>query len=221
MLNKQEIKQAAQKAYDLMKAIPRNKDGNPRTLENVIRSIMLKSPDSFQYRDDALNLIYCTLGTGIEWNKQGRLVDAMPNNYINIPPDVDGCGIWSQDFGLNDTFKSLGKWADDIKQKIITEHDARIVKAIQTIDEIDIRVNRYRKNRQSWYPISWYSCHLCCPENVQADFLDGALETIVLILDTEPDFNTEQWLKHEKTKRVAEHMKMLLLAQKMVSHSNK
>lgn len=214
MLSTQEKEQAAQKAYDLMKAIPRNKDGNPRTLENVIRSIILKSPNHFQYRDDALDILYCTLGTGIEWNKQGRLVDATPNNYINMPPNVGGQGIWSQDFGFDSVFDSLGHWADDIKLKIAADHDSRIVKAIQVIDEIDIRVNRYRKNRQSWYPISWYSCHLCCPENVQTDFLNGAIETITLISDTEPDFHTEQWLRHEKTKRVAEHMKMLLLAQK-------
>lgn len=214
MLSKREIKQAAQKAYDLMKAIPRNKNGNPKTLEGVIRSIILKSPDSFQYRDDALDVIYCTLGTGTGWDKQGRLGDITPNNYINMPPDVGGQGIWSQDFGQDDVFKSLGKWADDIKQKIIADQDARITKAIQVVNEIDIRINRYRKNRQSWYPISWYSCHLCCPENVQTDFLDGALETITLILDTEPDFHTERWLRHEKTKRIAEHMKMLLLAQK-------
>lgn len=214
MLSKQEIKQAAQKAYDLMKAIPRNKNGNPKTLEGVIRSVILKSPDCLQYRDDALNLIYCTLGTGIDWDEQDRLGDITLNNYINMPPNTGGQGVWSQDFGQNDVFKSLGKWADDIKQKIIADDNTRMTKAIQVVDEIDIRVNRYRKNRQSWYPISWYSCHLCCPKNVQTDFLDGAIETITLILDTEPDFHTEQWLRHEKTKRIAEHMKMLLLAQK-------
>ncbi len=214
MLSKRKIKLVAQKAYDLMKAIPRNKNGNPKTLEGVIRSIILKSPDSFQYRDDALNVIYCTLGTGIEWDEQGRLGDNTPNNYINMPPDAGGQGIWSQDFGQNDVFKSLGKWANDIKQEIIADNNTRMIKAIQVVDEIDIRVNRYRKNRQSWYPISWYSCNLCCPENVQIDFLDGAIETVTLILDTEPDFHTEKWLRHKKIKKVAEHMKMLLLTQK-------
>jgi hypothetical protein len=214
MLSKKEIRQAAEKSYNLMKSISRDKDGNLKTLEGVIRSIMLKSPDNFQYRDDALNLIYCTLGTGIEWNEWGCLGDSIPNNYINMSPDIGSQGIWSQDFGQDDVFNNLGKWADDIKQRIIEDQDASMIKAIQVIDEIDIRIKLYRKIRQSWYPISWYNCHLCCPENVQTDFLDGALETIGAILDIKPDFNTEDWIKHEKNKRVARHMKMLLLEQK-------
>ena len=97
-----------------------------------------------------------------------------------MPSSVDGQGVWSKDFGLADVFDNLGDWSEKIKKEIIANQNVRLAKAIQVIDEIDIRVRRYRKNRESWYPISWYSCNLCCPENVQIDFLDGALETISL-----------------------------------------
>lgn len=214
MITQKEKKSAAKKAYALMKAIRRDKNGNPLTLDDVIRSVILKSPESFGYRDDALDIIYCTLGTGIEWGEHGRLGDSSPNNYMNMPPAAGGQGIWSKDFGLDEVFKNLGKWSVPIKRQIMDDQDTRLAKAIRVIDEIDIRVHRYRKDREYWYPISWYSCHLCCPENVQIDFLDGSLETISLIIDTNPDLNTDLWLKQENNKRVAKHMRMLLLAQR-------
>lgn len=214
MITQREKKSAAKKAFNLMKAIPRDKDGNPLTLDDTIRSVILKSPDNFKYRDDALDIIYCVLGTGIGWNEHGRLGDRTPNNYINTPPNAGGQGIWSKDFGLDEVFDNLGTWSKKIKKEIIADQNTRLAKAIQVIDEIDIRVHRYRRNRESWFPISWYSCHLCCPENVQVDFLDGALETISLIIDTNPDLNTDKWFKQENNKMVAEHMKILLLAQK-------
>ena len=98
----------AQIAYEKILEIPRDGDGNPLTLEGVIRSMILKSPDMIQWRDDALNMMYCTLGSGIDWNQAGRLGDTSPNNYMNPPPQVGGQGVWSRDFGMRDTFNKLG-----------------------------------------------------------------------------------------------------------------
>lgn len=220
MATKRMIQKAAKRAYDLMAAIERDGDGNPTTLEGAIRAVILKSPNMHQYRDDALDTIYCVLGSGIDWNEHGRLGDHMPNNYMNMPPDVGGQGIWSEEFGFDDTFKGLGKWANKIRKEIKQENNKRMEGAIRTIEEIDIRVKRYRRNRKKWYPISWYASHIVCPENVQLDFLDGAIETARLIIDTRVDIGTEEYWRHQCSVKYATQMLKLLETQKKQRKQN-
>lgn len=187
--NLSKAQEAAHKARTMMLEIERDKNGNPVTLEGVVRSMILKSPDYCQYRDDALNTIYCVLGSGIDWNKHGRLGDCSPNNYMNMPPDT--CyGPWSDEFGRADSLKDMTSGlSKDFKKKIIDraikDDNRRLDKSIVVINEIDERCETYRPNRTSWYPISWYSCHLCVPVNAQEDFLHGAIETAALIVASE------------------------------------
>jgi len=210
------INEYAQKAYDLMQAIPRDDKNNPLTLEGVIRSVLLKSPDTFGYRDDALGLIYCCLGTGISWI-DGRLGDHQPNNYINMPPEAGGQGVWATDFGFDESFKimSLGAaWREEMQDSLRNKHQERLLKAYRTIDNIDFRCQEYNPNEQSWYPISWYACNLCAPRRAQEDFLDGAIETATLIVNTFPAPGTKQWIVHQRTKGRAADILEILMKQK-------
>lgn len=214
----QKKKEAAQKAYDLMKAIKRDGDGNPLTLEGVIRSVILKNPDSIQYRDDALGLIYCVLGSGIRWIN-GRLGDCTPNNYMNMPPDVGGQGCWSRDFGMSETFssmfnskdKGMVKIAEDIEKSLREDHERELEKAIKTVDEVDVRCQLYRPT-ESWYPVSWFRCNLAAPHDAQKDFLLGAIETATLICKMNPQPGTERWVVHQQTKQFAEEILVVLSA---------
>ncbi|KKL88455.1 hypothetical protein LCGC14_1924510 [marine sediment metagenome] len=180
---------AARHARELMLAIERDDKGNPVTLEGAIRSMILKSPDFCPYRDDALDTLYCVLGTGIEWSNDGRLYDVSPNNYMNLPPDTY-YGVWS-DHGRKEALDTLVSGLPDpvsrrITSNMLAREEERLDKHIETIEAIDIRVNLYRPNRSCWYPISWYACRLCVPENVQPDYLAGALETATLVADFDP-----------------------------------
>lgn len=203
---------AAKTAYRLQKEIPRDREGNPKTLEGVLRSMILKNPDSISWRDDALNILYCVLGSGIRWNQTGRLVDISPNNYMNLPPDVDGYGIWAQDFGLDESLLQMNPPQEVIDR--LRKHRLRDLRdAVQTVEEIDLRQKTYRPGRTHWYPISWYECHLCCPENAQEDFFWGAIETCHLILNLDIDaLSSNYWHGHHRSQNVVREILPVLEA---------
>lgn len=201
---------SAQIAYNEMLKIPRDKDKNPLTLEGVIRSMILKSPDMIKWRDDALNMMYCTLGAGIDWNKEGRLVDTTPNNYMNLPPAEGGQGVWARDFGMNDTIDLIAgvdrEFAVKVRKRLQKQYDERMAEAVDTVMNIDIRCKTYRPNRSHWYPLSWYSPNLAAPENAQEDFFAGAIEAATIISSLEPDWDSAldlRWRSTMRTKEVA------------------
>ena len=210
---------AADKAFRLMAEIERDAKGNPVTLDGCIRALILKNPDTIQWRDQALDLLYCTLGTGIKWNRYGRLGDAMPNNYMNMPPKAGGQGIWSRDFGKSDTLAKMINGLT-VKQRTQIERAAAEIEkdyqedltlATKTIEDIDRRCQTC-KGEINWYPLYWYECNLCVPAKAQNDFMEGALETVCLILDTQIPERTQEWIRLQHNKRYAGQMLKLLQA---------
>jgi hypothetical protein len=200
----------AQSAYKQMIRIPRDKDENPLSFEDVIRSMILKNPDMIQWRDDALNMMYCTLGSGIDWNEAGRLADRSPNNYMNLPPEAEDRSMWSDDYGMSDTLDKL-ECAEEIRRRLKQQHDKRLKKAEDTILDINIRCNEYRPKRSYWYPLSWYSPNLAAPANAQEDFFLGAIETATLISSS--DFECTlgfRWRDSIRTKEVASEILVIL-----------
>ncbi len=220
-MNKKEIKkkmkECAQKAYDLMNEIERDKDGNPLTLEGAIRSILLKRPTARRYRDDALDTLYCVLGSGIDWSKEGRLIDTCENNYMNMPPEPGLSGCWSRDFGSNEALKLMFEGHPKILKRVIKGKDERMKKeaeeVIETIDTIDERCQLYRPITR-YYPISWRYCHLCCPASAQEDFFNGAIETATLILTNTPRPGTQEWIDNQRTKGYAKEILDSLMIRK-------
>ena len=203
------LQEAAQLSYELMRQIPRDAAGNPLTLEGCVRSILLKSPNLCAYRDDALGILYCVLGAGIGWH-EGRLVDCTPNNYMNMPPQVGGQGIWASDFGLEESCEIMGVSAV-VRQLLCRGEESRQARAIQVVMDIDRRCQVYGPE-PSWYPISWYACNLCVPREAQADFVAGAIETCQCILATTPQPGTQRWIVHQRTKGYAEEILLVLQA---------
>jgi len=207
------VKEAARLAYKLMGEIPRGKQGEPLTLEGAIKSFILKNPETFQYRDEALGGLYCILGSGIDWNKEGRLADSCPNNYMNMPPEAGGQGCWSDDFGMSDSLKQMGLFNSDIENTLREDHKQRQLVAIKTVHYIDKRCQEYSDKRQKrFYPFSWYACNLCAPKNVQEDFFHGAIETAKLVLNQKFDIGTQEWICMQRTQRYAKEILMALEA---------
>ncbi len=202
------VKEAAKLAYKLLSQIPRDKTGGPLTLEGAIKSIMLKNPDTLTHRDMALGGIYCVLGSGIDWNKEGRLADRQPNNYMNMPPEAGGQGCWSHEFGMSDSLKQMGLDTDhDIVKSMKEDHEAQQLIAIKTIHYIDKRCQEYSDKRSKrFYPFSWYACNLCAPKNAQKDFLYGAFETIKLVLEQKFDIGTQEWITMQRTKQYGQEI---------------
>lgn len=164
-----------------------------------------------------METIYCLLGSGIDW-KDGKLLDRYPNNYMNLPPAAGGQGVWSYDHGRNDSIAEI--FGDDqegferFKESMHQDSIKKFESIKNCIDNIDERCHKHNiKNRLRWYPISWYSCHLCVPHDAQEDFRNGAIETIHLILNTEGEYGTKEWIELQRTKGYAEK---ILKALKMV-----
>lgn len=196
-------KQWSKKAFDMILEIERNaEDKCPLTLEGCIRSMILKNSDMIQWRDDALNMLYCTLGAGVVWSENGRLIDLTPNNYMNPPPSARDGGVWADDFGMSKSLKEMNA-SLEIIERMNALYKKRLDDAISVIRDIDIRCKEYRPNRQSWYPLSWYKPNLAVPENAQDDFFWGAIETATIISSHEIDIENHNWLFHMKTKKVA------------------
>ena len=209
---------AAEKAYRLMLEIPRGKYNNPLTMEGCIRNLILKCSDWCPYRESALNLLYCVLGTGIEWDK-GRLCDNNPNGYLDTPPAAGGQGVWARDFGMDDSVEILLKGLPkDVAEKLRDENldwERKILeRAIETVEDVDNRCKNYRPGPQSWYPISWYACRLCVPEDAQLDFLEGAVETTELILMNDLPPNTQKWIDDLRNKAYAARIMPFLQARR-------
>lgn len=213
------LKETAQKAYDMMKAIKRDNRGNPYTLEDTIRAIILKSPDSSPYRDDALGTLYCTLGAGIDWI-DGRVGDIIDDNYISMPPHPGGRGCWTRGHGIDESLEKIFGMKKDLlkifKKEWKIEEEIRIEKIIKTINNIDKRCQMYTpKGERWWYPFSWYGANICPPQDAQEDFRDGAIETLHLVLNTEYQVGTKDWMNHQRTKTYAKQiLKAVMMANK-------
>jgi hypothetical protein len=212
------FKETSQKAYDLMAQIERDERGNPFTLEDTIRCIILKNPEMAPYRDDALGILYTLLGGGIRWH-DGRLGDNSPNNYINMPPAAGGQGCWSHEFGFDESLlKILGnsqELLNGYKTEWTLKQEARKSRIIETVENIDERCQQYSPPKYKyWYPISWYGCNLCVPHDAQEDFRDGAIETLNLILNAECEMGTKDWMNQQRTKKYAEEILEALMVAK-------
>lgn len=190
------------KSRDLMLDIPREKNGCPLTLEGAVRSLILKHPDMMRYRDQALDMLYCVLGSGLGWDNNGRVSDNQPNNWMSIPPD-SSCGVWADGFGkdesLEDLVSGLSTGAERrIRSDVEERHTRLITAAISTVEEIDVRCITYSPKPMRWYPMSWYACRLCAPDNAQRDFLEGALETAALIANTPPNYLSTDYYSYDR-----------------------
>ena len=180
-----------QRALELTAQIERGDDDCPLTLEGAIRHLILQNPTLCPHRGEALDLLYCTLGTGIKWGEDGRLVDEIDCNYLQIterPPWVSG----------ETTFKEIGKLVDldaeylqKFERATQEANELELEQFSQLIDEIDERCQTIRETR--WYP-GGSLCNLAnVPENAQFDFREGSEEVRRLIVaevsvDTLDDF---------------------------------
>ncbi len=187
-MSKRDPQEVAVAARELMLAIERDEHGNPLTLEGAIRSMILKSPNYCQHRDDALDTLFCVLGAGLDW-EAGRIVDTHPNNYMNMPPDTH-YGPWStmgETEARADLLSGLSEETATLLREQFESDDLKIWQGtVETIENIDERCATYREGKRYWYPIGWYASRLCAPENALPDWLDGAIETASLIAALEP-----------------------------------
>ena len=169
-----------QRAMGLIAQIERGEDGCPLTLEGDVRHMILHHPTLCTHRGVALDFLYCVLGTGISWGKDGRLTDKNEDNYLRFterPP-------WSSG---ERTFEEVGKLLDmdgeylrRLERDIQEKDKLGLEEFSQLIDEIDERCQTVGKT--NWYPGGSYSNLANTPENAQSDFREGAEEVRRLLI---------------------------------------
>ena len=179
-------------ALTLAASIDRGEDGCPLTLEGAIRHLLLQHPNMCRYRSDALDLLYCVLGTGIHWDVNGRLTDIIPDNYLQLrtqPPwESNRCfvGKFSVEYGFSDKHS-----LEELNQQMLDKDSEQLDAFTQVVTHIDEWCQAVRPGKLSWYP-GWSICNLATvPINVQSDFQEGANETKRLITKSATN---EDWM---------------------------
>jgi hypothetical protein len=139
-------------------------------LVDCIRRLVHFGPSCWPSRVDALDQIYCVLGNGYAWVDGALVVE-------------DGCGFtevdepltrMAQDRAHFDTsIGMVAEWLDERESEIRYAHEHEDAIADGSVDYV---------LRSEFYPLGSGSNLLHVPDDVQPDYLAGALETISLIL---------------------------------------
>ena len=155
------------------------------TLEKAIRTLIWKHPDHIPNRAHALDLMFCVLGTGMEW-RDGEIVDAIEDNYLNKKKSKPYHSVRSE---LRKMRKRLGRtwlnsWSHEYVREEVRAHNAKVREVHKHIDEA------CRDTTLACFcPLSGPGgcSHLeQVPDDVRPDWLGGVIETLVLIENTDP-----------------------------------
>ena len=157
--------------------------------EQDIWKLIYYNPTFIRNRTFALDMLFITIGTGMDW-QDGKIVDMAEDNYLT----AHNQHIYNFDKDLyekayTNTFYKKGQCYDRL-----TANDIRRMKeyrfaenciAEYTLENIQKAVTVSYVPKY-FYPIGLYSNLMTVPKNVKPDWLDLAIETCDLVLATDP-----------------------------------
>ena len=184
--------------------------------EREIWKLVYYHPTFIRNRAFALELLFCIIGTGIKWNKEGQIVDTVENNYLtankqaihNLDEDIYK-KAYTNTFWKSDSMCDSLR-AEDIKrlreynfsENCIAEYT---LKNIETAVTISIPP-------KSFYPLGSCVNLMEVPKNIQPDWLELAIETCDLIIATDPTYRgSDNRLRNKNNIRLAKKQKTKLL----------
>jgi len=116
--------------------------------DKTLKAMALAYPELFQYRAEALNQLFCVNGNGYDW-VDGQLVDWMEDNPDPLLVDKR------------------------------YQRAKELIEAGYELPFINDEMNRIRVfMHHDWYPLCEYSNIVNIPDDVQKDWLMGAIETL-------------------------------------------
>lgn len=184
--------------------------------EKQIWRLIYYHPTFIRDRTVALDMLFCVIGTGIEW-KDGRIVDIAKDNYLtatkqdiyNLDEDIYKKAftntLWKKGAMIGNELK-----ASNIRQmreynfslNCIAEYTLKHIQTATTVATIP----------KSFYPIGTYSNLMAVPKNVKDGWLELAIETCDLILATDPLFRgSDNKLRNKNNIKLAKKQKIKLL----------
>ena len=188
--------------------------------EKQIWRLVYYHPTFIRNRAFALDILFCVIGTGLDWT-DGEIKDTIENNYLTAEKQ----DIYDLD--------------NDIYQKAYTntfwgKKGSSICAELKAWNIRLMREYRYHNNciaeftlrniekavtvsipPKYFYPLSKYSNLMIVPKNVKPDWLDLAIETCDLILVTDPLYKCQNGrLQNKFNIKLAKHQKIKLLKMK-------
>lgn len=183
--------------------------------EQQIWHLIYFHPTFIRNRTTALDMLFCVIGTGLDW-KGGQIVDTVEDNYLNNTErhiyDADH-DIYEKAY--HNTFHKSSSFIDrlqasDIKRlKEYRYQENCIAEHTQANIEKAVTVSLPPK---SFYPVCQYSHLMTVPKNVKPDWLALAIETCDLILATDPLYRcSNNRLQNKDNIKLAKRQKKKLL----------
>ncbi len=158
--------------------------------ERQIWYLIYYHPTHIRNRTDALELFFCTIGTGLEW-EEGQIVDKIKDNYLTAEKqDMYNLDQEIYKKAYYNTFWKDGAMAhDELKAcniRQMREYNYQMnCMAEFTLNNIE-EATTVAFAPKSFYPLGSYSKLLKVPKNVKDDWLELAIETCDLVLATDP-----------------------------------
>jgi len=180
-------------------------------LEEAIHKLIYHYPDSTLNRTHALQLLYVIIGTGLEWI-DGEIQDSHEENYLNSPRK-DPFHNFEDSMKAHELPDNFNKEAREIMEVIVRQSVDKHNKQVKdTLDNINQRCKE--SPIQVFYPMNLYGgkslkellyyYKIFPPKDVKPDWLDGAIETCNLILQTDPSVGAPGDNKNSDTMEVAQ-----------------
>lgn len=162
------------------------KKRRPKTLDAQVALIRNRYPTICPNRKRALDQLYCVIGNGYEW-KNGRITPNWP--YPNDEDFAAEEAAWEARWMQEQVSNAIRIYPDDPAAQ--EEHVKRYMEII-TNKAPDLKLLAYNK----FYPLSTNYSELCnVPDDVQDDYLLGAVEVCRLIVQSDED---KRWPEQHK-----------------------
>lgn len=162
--------------------------------ETAIWTLIYYHPTFISNRTQALNLLFCTIGTGIEW-VDGELKDTIDDNYLNRREN--SINSFEHDFcekAYTNTFSKRPIMLDHLRRKDVERMRAYAFYentcAQYVWDNIEKLVTTLGPPKY-FYPVCNYSNLMSIPKKTKPGWRALAIETCELILLCDPNYKTD------------------------------
>ncbi len=183
--------------------------------EQQIWRLVYYHPTFIRNRAFALDMLFCVIGTGLDW-KDGKIVDGVKDNYLTAKKqDIYNLDREIYKKAYTNTFFKPDSMCDKLRAwdiRIMKEYNYRNnCIAEYTLKHIEEAVT-VSLPPKSFYPICQYSNLMTVPKNVKPDWLNLAIETCDLILVTDPLYKgSDNRLQNKNNIRLAKRQRTKLL----------
>lgn len=183
--------------------------------EQQIWRLVYYHPTFIRNRTFALDMLFCTIGTGLDW-KDGKIVDEIEDNYLTAhKQDIYNLDREIYKKAYTNTFYKSGLYYDRLRMwdiRVMREYNYQNnCIAEYTLKNIEKAVT-VSLPPKSFYPVGMSSNLMTVPKNVKPDWLSLAIETCDLILATDPLYKgSDGRLQNKVNIKLAKRQKIKLL----------